>query len=65
MPYTVKNAGAFSIRSHGFKIIVPAETRKYNAPNSCQNGGCHQDKDLDWAEHQFNIFYPDYPTGEN
>ncbi|MEN8188780.1 MAG: multiheme c-type cytochrome [Thermodesulfobacteriota bacterium] len=65
MPYTVKNAGAFTIRSHGFKIISPSETRTLSVPNSCQNGGCHQDKSLDWAEQQFKQFYPDFGAATN
>lgn len=57
MPYIVKSGGAFPIRSHAFKIVPPQATRDYKVPNSCQNGGCHDDKPLDWAIEEFDKFY--------
>ena len=26
-------------------------------PNSCQNGGCHLDKSVEWAIKEFELFY--------
>ncbi|MFC1673149.1 multiheme c-type cytochrome [Pseudomonadota bacterium] len=57
MPYIVKSGGAFPIRSHAFKIVPPQATRDYQVPNSCQNGGCHEDKPLEWALAEFDKFY--------
>ncbi|MCU7940792.1 MAG: hypothetical protein KZQ74_11630 [gamma proteobacterium symbiont of Bathyaustriella thionipta] len=48
------------LRSHAFRIIPPQATEKYQMPNSCQNGGCHEDKDLQWAKESFNEYYHDY-----
>ncbi|MEA3374194.1 MAG: hypothetical protein U9Q62_10975 [Campylobacterota bacterium] len=64
MPYIVKTGGTHSIRSHAFKIIPPEATREYDMPNSCQNGSCHQDKSVEWADQQFRSFYkqPDPKT---
>lgn len=59
MPRIVKTGGKFSLRSHAFKIIPPEATEKYNMPNSCQNGSCHQDKSLDWAKINYKEFYLD------
>ncbi len=59
MPYSVKNAGEFSIRSHRFTIFAPDAKQ---SPNSCQNGDCHQDKSQEWAAEQFTLFYPTYLT---
>lgn len=59
MPRIVSTGGAFTLRSHAFKIIPPQATEKYQVPNSCQNGGCHADKDLQWAKEVFNEYYPD------
>lgn len=60
MPKVVKTGGFFSLRSHAFKIIPPAETLKTGTPNSCQNGGCHDDKNLEWAQQAFKNHYPDF-----
>ena len=57
MPYIVKSGGGFYIRSHAFKIVPPTATRDYGIPNSCQNGGCHSDKSLEWAIQEFAKFY--------
>lgn len=57
MPYIVKSGGAFPIRSHAFKIVPPVATKDYGVPNSCQNGGCHDDNSLDWAIAEFEKFY--------
>lgn len=57
MPYIVETGGTFSIRSHAFKIIPPEATQKHGVPNSCQNGSCHTDKPLEWAQTNFRSFY--------
>ncbi len=58
MPRIITTGGAFSLRSHAFMIIPPEATEKYQMPNSCQNGGCHDVKDLQWAKKAFNDYYP-------
>jgi hypothetical protein len=58
MPRIVKTGGKFSLRSHAFKIIPPEATKKYGMPNSCQNGSCHADKPLEWAQEEYSKFYP-------
>ncbi|MCW8888920.1 MAG: hypothetical protein OQK25_07650, partial [Gammaproteobacteria bacterium] len=60
MPKIVKTGGFLSLRSHAFKIIPPSETAKSGMPNSCQNGGCHDNKSVDWALDAFNQHYPDF-----
>lgn len=60
MPYIVKSGGAYPIRSHAFKIVPPVASLTYDMPNSCQNGGCHDDKSIEWAIEAFNTHYPDY-----
>ena len=60
MPYIIKSGGAYPIRSHAFRIVPPLFSKYYGTPNSCQNGGCHQDKSLDWAIEQFQAYYPDW-----
>jgi len=57
MPKIVSTGGAFSLRSHAFKIIPPEATEKYQMPNSCQNGNCHKDKDLQWAKNAYRDYY--------
>lgn len=57
MPYIVKSGGAYPIRSHAFKIVPPIATQQFDIPNSCQNGGCHKDKSLDWAIDHFQSYY--------
>jgi len=64
MPYIVKSGGAYPIRSHAFKIVPPVATKKYDVPNSCQNGGCHQDKSLDWATSNFQSYYPNWQENQ-
>jgi predicted CXXCH cytochrome family protein len=59
MPKIVKTGGYFSLRSHAFRIVPPQASRDSKMPNSCQNGGCHQDKSTDWAIQSFNDHYPD------
>lgn len=59
MPYIVKTGGGYHLRSHAFHIVRPQDTRDLNMPNSCQNGGCHADQSLGWAEQAFNDFYLD------
>ncbi len=59
MPRIVKSGGVFSIRSHAFRIVPPTATREDpGMPNSCQNGGCHKDRSLDWAVQAFREYYP-------
>lgn len=60
MPYIVKSGGAFPIRSHAFKIVPPQATEEIGIPNSCQNGGCHEDKPVEWAINQFDQYYPEF-----
>ena len=57
MPLTVMNGGGYTLHSHRPGIIPPADTRKFEVPNSCANGSCHQDKDLDWQESSFDRYY--------
>ncbi|MCP4695590.1 MAG: cytochrome C [Gammaproteobacteria bacterium] len=57
MPYIVKTGGFFSLRSHAFQIILPETSKENNMPNSCQNGSCHADKDLQWAIDAYDDFY--------
>ena len=59
MPRIVKTGGKFSLRSHAFKIIPPEATEKYGMPSSCQNGGCHSDKTVEWAKKEYHKFYDD------
>lgn len=60
MPYIVKSGGAFPIRSHAFSIVPPQASEGTGMPNSCQNGGCHDDRNLDWAISEFDKHYPDF-----
>lgn len=60
MPYIVKSGGTFPIRSHAFKIVPPTATQEIGIPNSCQNGGCHKDRSLDWALSEFDRHYPEF-----
>lgn len=58
MPRTVKTGGFYSLRSHAFRIVPPQASQRENVPNSCQNGGCHKDRSLDWAIGAFDRHYP-------
>ena len=58
MPLIVKTGGFFSLRSHAFGIVQPKASQGVKMPNSCQNGGCHEDRSLDWAIQSFSAFYP-------
>lgn len=60
MPYIVQSGGAYPIRSHAFKIVPPQASLTYDMPNSCQNGGCHSNKSVEWAIDAFSRHYPDY-----
>lgn len=60
MPYIVKSGGAYPIRSHAFKIVPPTASLTYDMPNSCQNGGCHDDQSVEWAIDAFEKHYPDF-----
>ncbi|MDX2470120.1 MAG: multiheme c-type cytochrome [SAR324 cluster bacterium] len=57
MPRVVTTGGDYTLRSHAFKVISPSEALK-GQPNSCQNSGCHSDKDLEWAKQAFQNHYP-------
>lgn len=59
MPRVVETGGFFSLRSHAFRIVRPADTRGSKMPNSCQNGGCHEDRDSDWLVAAYQRHYPD------
>jgi len=50
MPLTVMNGGDYTLHSHKAGIIPPSDTKKFGVPNSCANGGCHEDKSIDWLE---------------
>ncbi len=43
--------------SHTFFAIPPWETKKSGIPNSC-TWNCHKDRGLDWAETEYNHWYP-------
>ncbi len=60
MPYIVQSGGAFPIRSHAFRIVPPKATEEIGIPNSCQNGGCHENQSLAWAKQAFDLHYPDF-----
>jgi len=57
MPLTVMNGGGYTLHSHRAGIIPPDETRKSGVPNSCANGGCHEDKSIDWLQAAFDKNY--------
>ena len=57
MPKIVKSGGAYTIRSHAFKIVTPDMTEAYKIPNSCQNGGCHDNKSVQWAKAAYQQHY--------
>lgn len=57
MPLTVKNGGGYTLHSHRAGIIPPSETRKSGVPNSCANGGCHDNSDVDWLESKYQNYY--------
>jgi len=57
MPLTVMNGGDYTLHSHRAGIIPPSDTRKFGVPNSCANGSCHSDKNLEWQEEMFVRFY--------
>ncbi|MEG3639530.1 multiheme c-type cytochrome [Magnetococcus sp. PR-3] len=60
MPRIVKTGGFFSLRSHAFRIIPPEISTLEEMPNSCQNGGCHEDRSLQWADKAFKKHYIEY-----
>ncbi|OOZ41530.1 cytochrome C [Solemya pervernicosa gill symbiont] len=59
MPRMVKTGGFFSLRSHAFKVVPPDLSKGDKIPNSCQNGGCHEERTLEWAVEAFERHYPD------
>ncbi len=64
MPRIISTGGFLSIRNHGFKIIPPQEAQKNNMPSSCQNGGCHDDRAVEWAIDAYQRHYPEKPSNE-
>jgi formate-dependent nitrite reductase cytochrome c552 subunit len=58
MPRTVKTGGFYSLRNHAFRIVPPQASAREKIPNSCQNGGCHEDNPLSWVISEFNKHYP-------
>jgi hypothetical protein len=60
MPYVVQSGGGYPLRSHAFKIVPPLASKKFGMPNSCQNGGCHQQESLEWVTAAFDRHYPDF-----
>lgn len=64
MPRIVSTGGFFSIRNHGFKIVSPQEAQKNAMPSSCQNGGCHEDKSVQWALDAYQDHYPQKPEAD-
>jgi len=57
MPLTGKNGGAYTLHSHGQRVIPPEDTEKYKVPNSCANGGCHSDRDVEWVQGRYEDAY--------
>jgi len=57
MPKTVMNGGAYTLHSHKAGVITPKESQKIGVPNSCANGGCHNDKSLDWLDIEYKKHY--------
>jgi len=57
MPLTVMNGGDYTLHSHRAGIIPPGDTRQFGVPNSCGNGACHKDKDVDWLEAAYQKHY--------
>ncbi len=56
MPRIVKTGGFFSLASHALRIVPPDPSTE-NMPNSCQNGGCHAERDLNWAVQTYENYY--------
>jgi len=65
MPRIVTTGGFLSIRNHGFKIVTPEVAKKNNMPSSCQNGGCHEDKSVEWAVSAYQQHYPEQLSNES
>lgn len=57
MPLTVVNGGDYTLHSHRPGIIPPSDTKKFGVPNSCANGGCHAENDVDWLQERFESHY--------
>ncbi|MFK5894605.1 MAG: multiheme c-type cytochrome [Pseudomonadota bacterium] len=57
MPLTVMNGGDYTLHSHRAGIIPPSDTRKFGVPNSCANGGCHDDRDIEWLDTAYKQHY--------
>ena len=47
MPQIARTIADINVRSHTFRFISPAMTKKYNIPNPCIT--CHNDKSNEWA----------------
>lgn len=65
MPRIVTTGGFLSIRNHGFKIVTPLVAQKNKMPSSCQNGGCHEDKSIEWALDAYQQHYPEKPSNKS
>ena len=59
MPLTVMNGGGYTLHSHRAGIIAPSDTSEFGVPNSCGNGGCHADKNLEWQQDEYKKHYLD------
>jgi hypothetical protein len=53
MPLTAKTGGKVQLHSHTPGVVPPSDTEKFQVPSSCANGGCHQDKDVDWLQARY------------
>jgi len=61
MPVIVKTGGTFTLHSHAFSILSPTKAKEQGSPSSCQNGGCHLDKPVEWAIQAYTDFYGNKP----
>jgi len=58
MPKVVQIGGVFALHTHRPGVVPPADTEPDGMPNSCQNGGCHADRPLEWLREAFARSYP-------
>jgi len=56
MPRIIKMGGDFRLASHTLQIVPPLRAA-VKMQNSCQNSGCHADKDLNWAVQTYKNYY--------
>lgn len=57
MPVTGLSASTFNIRSHTMQIIPPHEAQQLGMPSSCNNAGCHSNKDFGWLKRAYETYY--------